>query len=78
MLTRIRGTAVVLPAVAWLAIFFLLPLAIIAVVSLGSRDELGRIVLNPLTLDNYRRAFNPDYFPTLINEIGRASCRERV
>ncbi len=69
MLTRVRGTFVVIPAVAWLAIFFLLPLALIAVVSLGSRDELGRIVLNPLTLDNYRRAFNPDYFPTLINAL---------
>jgi spermidine/putrescine transport system permease protein len=60
---------VVLPAVAWLAIFFLLPLAFIAVVSLGSRDELGRIVLDRLSLDNYRRAFNPDYLPTLVNAL---------
>ena len=69
MLSRTRGTLVVLPAVAWLAIFFLLPLAFIAVVSLGSRDELGRIVLDRLSLDNYRRAFNPDYLPTLVNAL---------
>ena len=69
MLTRGRGTIVVLPAVVWLAIFFLLPLALILVVSLGSRDELGRIVLDDLSLDNYRRAFNPDYLPTLVNAL---------
>jgi len=68
-LTRGRGTIVVLPAVVWLAIFFLLPLAFILVVSLGSRDELGRIVLDDLSLDNYRRAFNPDYLPTLVNAL---------
>ena len=66
MLTRARGTIVVVPAVVWLGIFFLLPLALILVVSLGSRDELGRIVLENPSLDNYRRAFNPDYLPTLV------------
>lgn len=69
MLTRARGAIVVLPAVAWLAVFFLLPLAFIMVVSLGSRDELGRIVLDDLSLDNYRRAFNPDYLPTLVTGL---------
>ena len=69
MLTKGRGTIVVLPAVVWLAIFFLLPLAFILVVSLGSRDELGRIVLDRPSLDNYRRAFNPDYLPTLVNAL---------
>lgn len=69
MLTRWRGTIVVVPAVVWLAVFFLLPLAFILVVSLGSRDELGRIVLDHLSLDNYRKAFNPDYLPTLVNAL---------
>ena len=68
-MTKGRGTIVVLPAVVWLAIFFLLPLAFILVVSLGSRDELGRIVLDRPSLDNYRRAFNPDYLPTLVNAL---------
>ncbi|OGO52967.1 MAG: hypothetical protein A2Z32_07925 [Chloroflexi bacterium RBG_16_69_14] len=73
MLTRARGTIVVLPAIVWLAIFFLLPLVFILVVSLGSRDELGRIVLDRLSLDNYARAFNPDYLPTLINGLRYAA-----
>jgi spermidine/putrescine transport system permease protein len=73
MLTRTRGAIVVIPAVAWLAIFFLLPLALILVVSLGTRDELGRIVLDRLSLDNYRRAFDPDYLPTLVNGLRYAA-----
>jgi len=73
MLNRARGTIVVVPAVAWLAVFFLLPLAFILVVSLGSRDELGRIVLDRLSLDNYRRALDPDYLPTLVNALRYAA-----
>jgi spermidine/putrescine transport system permease protein len=73
VLNRARGTLVVVPAVAWLVIFFLVPLAFIAVVSLGSRDELGRIVLDDLSLDNYGRAFNPDYLPTLVNALRYAT-----
>jgi len=73
MLTRLRGPIVVLPAVAWLAVFFLLPLAFILVISLGSRDELGRIVLDHPSLDNYRKAFNPDYLPTLVNALRYAA-----
>ncbi len=73
MLTRVRGSIVVWPAVAWLVIFFLVPLAFILVVSLGTRDELGRIVLERLSLDNYARAFDPDYLPTLINALRYAA-----
>ena len=73
MLGRARSTLVVWPAVAWLAIFFLVPLALIFVVSLGTRDELGRIVLERLSLDNYARAFDPDYLPTLINALRYAA-----
>jgi spermidine/putrescine transport system permease protein len=73
VLTRGRGTIVVLPAIVWLAIFFLLPLAFILVVSLGSRDELGRIVLDHPSLDNYRKALNPDYLPTLFNALRYAA-----
>ena len=73
MLTGARGAIVVVPAIAWLVIFFLVPLGFIAVVSLGSRDELGRIVLDELSLDNYRRAFNPDYLPTLVNALRYAT-----
>jgi spermidine/putrescine transport system permease protein len=73
MLTRVRGTLVVIPAVAWLVVFFLLPLALILVVSLGTRDELGRIILDRLSLENYRQAFDPDYLPTLVNALRYAA-----
>jgi spermidine/putrescine transport system permease protein len=73
MLNGARGTIVVVPAVAWLTVFFLLPLAFILVVSLGSRDELGRIVLDRLSLDNYRRALDPDYLPTLVSALRYAA-----
>jgi spermidine/putrescine transport system permease protein len=73
MLNRLRGPVVVLPAVAWLAIFFLVPLVFIAVVSLGDRDELGRIVLDRLSLDNYQQAFDPVYLPTLFTALRYAA-----
>jgi spermidine/putrescine transport system permease protein len=69
MLTRVRGPLVVVPAVAWLAIFFVVPLALIGVVSLGDRDELGRIILDDLSIENYRQAFDPDYLPTLFTAL---------
>jgi spermidine/putrescine transport system permease protein len=73
MLNRIRGPIVVLPAVIWLLIFFLVPLALIGVVSLGDRDELGRILLDKLSLKNYEQAFNPDYLPTLFTALRYAT-----
>jgi spermidine/putrescine transport system permease protein len=73
VLARARGAIVVVPAVAWLVIFFLVPLGFIAVVSLGSRDELGRIVLDNLSFENYGKAFNPVYLPTLANGLRYAT-----
>jgi spermidine/putrescine transport system permease protein len=73
LLNRVRGPIVVVPAVAWLAIFFLVPLALIGVVSLGDRDELGRIVLDELSLRNYEQAFNPVYLPTLFTGLRYAA-----
>jgi spermidine/putrescine transport system permease protein len=73
MLKRAGGTLVVVPAVAWLAIFFLVPLALIAVVSLGDRDEVGRIVLYRLSLDNYVKALDPAYLPTLLTALRYAA-----
>ena len=40
----------------WLALFFLAPLVIILVVSLGSGDATGHIVLDNPNLDNYFQA----------------------
>ena len=68
-LARLRAATLVLPGVGWLLLFFVLPLALIFVVSLGSRDSLGRISLDVLSLDNYARAFDPVFLPTFLNSL---------
>ncbi|MGZ8642049.1 MAG: ABC transporter permease [Actinomycetota bacterium] len=72
-LDRLRGTALILPGVAWLVLFFAVPLAIIFVVSLGDRDALDRIDLSTPSLDNYARAFDPIFLPTFLNSIRYAA-----
>lgn len=66
-----RATVLALagPGVAWLAVFFVLPLALIFVVSLGSRDALDRVVFDRPSLDNYARAFDPRFLPTIANSL---------
>ncbi len=66
---RLRGTALVLPGVAWLGLFFVVPLAIIFIVSLGDRDALDRVDLSSPSFDNYGRAFDPVFLPTFLNSI---------
>lgn len=68
-LARLRGLALVLPGAGWLALFFLVPLAIIFVVSLGDRGALDRIDLSSPSLDNYARAFDPVFLNTFLNSI---------
>jgi spermidine/putrescine transport system permease protein len=72
-LDRLRAAALVLPGVGWLLLFFVLPLALIFVVSLGSRDPLGRISLDVLSLDNYAKAFDPVFLPTFLNSLKYAA-----
>ena len=72
-LGRVRGLALVLPGVAWLAAFFVVPLALIFVVSLGQRGDLDRIDLSAPSLANYARAFDPVYLPTFLNSIRYAA-----
>ena len=68
-LPRISGSAFVLPGVVWLALFFIVPLAFIFIVSLGSRNELNQIVLDNPSLANYEKAFNPVFLPTLFQSL---------
>jgi spermidine/putrescine transport system permease protein len=70
---RLRGAALVLPGVAWLVLFFVVPLAIIFVVSLGQRGALDRIDLSSPNLDNYARAFDPIFLPTFLNSLRYAA-----
>ncbi len=71
---RLAAGILVLPALGWLTLFFVVPLAMILVVSLGSRDELDRIVLDRLSLDNYARAFDPAFLPTFLNSLRYAAA----
>ncbi len=59
----------VLPGVLWLAVFFLLPLGIIAVISLGSVDPTGHISLADPGLDNYEKALQPDFLPAFAKSV---------
>jgi spermidine/putrescine transport system permease protein len=59
----------VLPGVLWLVALFLLPLAIIAVFSLGSVDQTGHITFENPGLGNYEKALNPDYLTAFWRSI---------
>ena len=71
---RLRNALLVVPGIGWLLLFFVVPLAFIVVVSLGRRDELHRIVLDPLTLENYRDVFNPIFLPTIVQSLYLATA----
>ena len=72
--SRLVGLVLLVPGIAWLILFFVVPLAMIFVVSLGSRDALDRVVLDHLSLDNYRRAFDPAFLPTFLNSLRYAAA----
>lgn len=63
-----QGGLLALPAMLWLFSFFLLPLAIVFVVSFLSRGPRGTIVL-PFTLEHYERIFGPVFFPVVLDSI---------
>ena len=73
LLGRLAGLAFVLPGIVWLGIFFLAPLVIILVVSLGARDAGGHVTLANLGLDNYLRATRPEYLPAFANSLRYAA-----
>jgi spermidine/putrescine transport system permease protein len=66
---RVAELFFVLPGVVWLAIFFLAPLAIILVVSLGTRDPGGHVTLANPGVQNYLQATRPEYLPAFGNSL---------
>src|SRR6202034_1130256 len=62
-----KGQLILLPAGIWLMTFMAVPLAILLVYSLASRDDLGRIVLG-FHADNFVRFFYGPY----LNSLGRS------
>ena len=73
MRSRLGAGPLVLPGIGWLALFFLVPLAIIFVVSLGTKDRFGGVVLDSPNLDNYATALSPTFLPTVWNSFRYAA-----
>ena len=67
--SRLGAAVLVAPGVVWLAAFFLVPLVFIFVVSLGTRDATGNILLDHPGLQNYARATRPEYLPAIANSL---------
>jgi spermidine/putrescine transport system permease protein len=57
---------------AWLALFVIIPMAILLVYSFCSRDDLGRVVFG-FTFENYHRVFDPIYLRILGRSMGYAA-----
>jgi len=66
---RVSAGVFLLPGVVWLVILFLLPLGIMAVISLGAVDPGGRVTLANPSLNNYGQAFQPEYFPAFVRSL---------
>jgi spermidine/putrescine transport system permease protein len=67
--SRLGAGPLVWPGLLWLVLLFLVPLGIILVVSLGTRDRFGGVVLDSLTLRNYADALSPTFLPTVWNSL---------
>ena len=67
--SRLGAVVLVAPGVVWLAVFFLVPLGIIFVVSLGTKDAGGHVVLSHLGFQNYAQATRPEYLPAFANSL---------
>jgi spermidine/putrescine transport system permease protein len=63
-----RAYLILLPTALWLAVFMLLPLLILLVYSLGSRNALGQIVLG-FSFHNYARFLAGPYLAALGRSI---------
>ncbi len=70
---RARDAVFLVPGMAWLVLFFAIPLGIIFVVSLGTRDQYGGVVFDTLSARGYLRALEPDFLPTVLNSLKYAT-----
>jgi spermidine/putrescine transport system permease protein len=64
----LRAWLLLLPAAAWLVIFFVAPLFIVLVYSFLERDTYGGVVWQ-LTFENFRRVFDPLYLGTFLRSV---------
>lgn len=66
---RLMSALLLVPGVVWLGVFFLLPLLIMFVVSLGSVDPSGHVSLADPSFANYGSATKAEYLPAFIRSI---------
>lgn len=66
---RRRDALLLAPGLGWLVLFFAAPMAIMFVVSLGSRDQFGGVVFASPSLAAYLRALEPGFLPTILNSL---------
>ncbi|MFL5674240.1 MAG: ABC transporter permease [Chloroflexota bacterium] len=67
--SRLSDGLLVLPGIGWLLLFFFVPLVIIFVVSFGSKDATGHVILDNLGLQNYFEASKPEFLPAFGNSV---------
>ena len=63
-----NGKLLIAPSLAWLSIFFVIPMLIVVAVSFASRTTYGQVVFN-WTLDNYIRFVEPLYISIFIQTL---------
>jgi spermidine/putrescine transport system permease protein len=71
--SRARDAVLLGPGLGWLALFYVAPLVIILAVSLAARDSFGGVDWSTIGLQNYRRALDPDFLPTVLNSLRYAT-----
>ncbi len=70
---RVQILSLLSPSAAWLLVFFLLPLVIVLLVSLGKRGPMGQVVYD-WNLDNYLRFIDPIYFKIFLRSVWIATA----
>ena len=66
---RLPTVAFILPGVGWLGFFFLVPLLIVFVISLGTNDGHGHVDFSHPGFQNYAQALRPEYVPAILNSL---------
>ncbi len=67
---RAPGFALALPAWAWFVLFFVLPVGFVILLSFGAKPDIFRpYSLEVLSFDQYAKALDPAYGPTLKNTL---------
>ena len=74
---RVWGWVLLVPMLAWLVLFVIVPMGILFVYSFCSRDDLGRVVF-AFTWENYGRVFDVTYLKILGRSIGFAALTTAI